>query len=915
MTLSIRPRFLPPPYQDSAESGRLILRDGTTARVRPARPDDRDAVRAFFGRLSPEARRRRFFSVSPPGPEVVAALCDAGDPHSALTLLATRAQAGEERVVAVGSYHARGPGVAEVALAVEDALQGRGLGTLLLERLALLAVRHGFTRFWAVTHADNRAMLDVFRDSGYPVAERAEGGEVEVDLTVAPTEASVARVETRDRVATVASLVPFFRPNAVAVVGASRDPAGIGHRVLVALLRNGFRGPVYPVNPRAAEVAGVRAYPSVRDLPGPVDLAVVTVPRDAVLGVVDDCAARGVRALAVITAGFAEVGGEGRELQARLVEKVRGYGMRLVGPNCMGLLNADPAVRLAATFAPVFPPHGRVAMSSQSGALGLAVLAAASRLGLGFSTFVSVGNKADVSGNDLLQYWEEDPGTDVILLYLESFGNPRRFARIARRVGRRKPVVVLKSGRTVAGGRAAGSHTAALAAGPAATDALFRQTGVVQAETLEEMFDLALALGSQPLPRGRRVGIVTNAGGPGILCADACEAGGLTVPEFSDALRARLAQLLPEAASTANPVDLIAAAGPDRYRGAVREVLTSGEVDALVAIYIPVGLAETDAITRAVGEAVAAARAAGAADRPVVACLMAEPAFRAQLELGTERLPCYAFPETAGRVLAKVAAYAEWQAKPPGLVPDFDDLDLPAAREVCRKALAERGAGWLSAEEVRTLFRAVGLPLAPGGVARTADEAAELAGRLGYPVAVKLASRTLVHKTDVGGVRLGLADAGAVRRAFADIRARLEADGKLDAMDGVLVQSMVGDGVEVMAGVTQDPLFGPLVAFGLGGVFVEVLADIGFRVAPLTDRDAAELVRGIRGFPLLQGYRGHPTADLVALEELLLRVSRLAEEVPEVGEIDLNPIFALPAGRGCLIADARVYARRTAERG
>lgn len=906
MTGSIRPRYLPPPYQDSVESGRLILRDGTTAHVRPAGPGDRDAVMAFFDRLSPDSRRRRFLSASPPTPALIASLCDGPDPRTASSLLVTRTEGGEPRVVAVGSYLAQGPGTAEVALAVDDALRGRGLGTLLLERLAVLAVRNGFTRFWALTHSDNRAMLDVFRDSGFPVAERPDGGEVEVDLAVAPTEATVARLETRDRVATVASLRPFFRPNAVAVVGASRDPAGIGRRVLDALTRAQFQGPVYPVNPKAPAVGGLRAYPSVRDLPGPVDLAVVAVPRDAVLGVVDDCAARGVRALVVVTAGFAEVGPDGRDLPAKLVEKVRGYGMRMIGPNGMGLLNADPAVRLAATFAPVFPPPGRVAMSSQSGALGLAALAAAGRLGLGFSTFVSVGNKADVSGNDLLQYWEEDPGTDVILLYLESFGNPRRFARIARRIGRRKPVVVLKSGRTAAGGRAAGSHTAALAGRTAAADALFRQTGVIQAETLEEMFDLALALGSQPLPRGRRVGIVTNAGGPGILCADACEAGGLAVPELSGPLRVRLAGLLP-GASTGNPVDLIAGAGPENYRRAVEAVLTSGEVDALVVIYTPVGLAETSAVTRAVGEAVAAARAAGAAGRPVLTCLMAGQEFRSRLDLGSERVPCYAFPETAGRVLGRVAAYADWLSQTPGVIPDFDDLDLPAARDVCQKALAGRGAGWLSAGEVRDLFRAMNLPLVPGGVARTADEAAALADRFGYPAAVKLASRSVTHKTDVGGVRLGLADAAAVRRAFDEVRARLEAKGRLDAMEGVLVQPMVPDGVEVMAGVTQDPLFGPLVAFGLGGVHVEVLADVGFRVAPLTDRDAAELVRGIRGLPLLRGYRGGPVADLAALEEILLRVSRLAEEVPEVGEIDMNPIFALP--EGCSIADARVYVR------
>ncbi|HJZ55068.1 MAG TPA: GNAT family N-acetyltransferase [Gemmataceae bacterium] len=484
MPVPVRPRFVPLPYQDTAESGRLILRDGTTAQLRPACPDDRDAIADFFHRLSAESLRRRFLSASPLGPELTGRLTAGSDPRTVLTLIATRTCKGVARVIAAGSYAARDAKTAEVAFAVADEFRGKGLGTLLLERLTLLAARNGFTRFWALTSADNGPMLDVFRESGFDVRERTEQGEVEVELHVVPTRASVSRLEMRDRVATVASLLPFFRPNGVAVVGASRNPRAIGRRVLDGLLSAGFTGPVYPVNPKAEEIAGLRTYPSVRELPGPVDLAVIVVPARAVAGVVDDCAAREVRALVVISAGFAEAGGEGIALQKELVEKVRGYGMRMVGPNCLGLLNTDPTVRLNASFSPVFPPGGRVALSSQSGAVGLAALSAAGRYGLGFSTFVSVGNKADVSGNDLLQFWEEDSTTDVILLYLESFGNPRRFARIARRVGRRKPVVVLHSGLTRAGGRAAGSHTAALASNAAAVDALFRQTGVVRAETL-----------------------------------------------------------------------------------------------------------------------------------------------------------------------------------------------------------------------------------------------------------------------------------------------------------------------------------------------------------------------------------------------------------------------------------------------
>ncbi|MBM4071776.1 MAG: GNAT family N-acetyltransferase [Planctomycetes bacterium] len=904
---AIQARYLPLPYQDSAESGRLILRDGSTAHVRLATPADRPALAAFFERLSPESRRRRFWSESPPGQELIGTLCDSSQPHSALTLVVTRTVDGAERIIATGSYLAsKGARRAEVAFAVDDAFQGKGLGTLLLERLALLAVRHGFTRFWAVTHADNRAMLQVFRESGFDVDENAESGEIDLDLSVIPTAASVSRLEMRDRIATAASLRPFFHPEAVAVIGASRDPASIGYRILEALTMNRFQGPVYPVNPRASVVGCMRAYPSMRDLPDKVDLAIIAVPRQFVLGVVDDCAAAGVRALVVITAGFAEVDEEGRALQQQLVAKVRGSGMRMVGPNCMGLLNTDPAVRLNASFSPVFPPPGRVAMSSQSGALGLAILQAARRLDLGLSTFVSVGNKADVSGNDLLQYWEEDPSTDVILLYLESFGNPRRFARLARRVSQRKPIIALKSGRTSAGGRAAGSHTAALAAKEVAVDALFQQTGIIRADTLEEMFDLAACMGNQPLPGGKRVAIVTNAGGPAILCADACETAGLVIPEFSAATKERLRSFLPAAAGLGNPVDMIASAGAELYRQAVETVLDSGEADALIVIYIPVDPSRNVDITAAIVSAVAAARSSKSLPLPVLACMMAEEGRATALSGHGERIPTYAFPEAAARVLGKAAAYADWRSQPVGVVPDFGDLDLRAARAACAEALRTRGQGWLTLSETRKVLAAMRLPMAPGGFAVTADEAAAIATRIGFPVAVKLASASLVHKTEVGGVQLNLTNVDAVHQAFAEIHRTLDKTGQLSAMDGVSVQAMVHGGVEAMIGVTHDRLFGPLIAFGLGGIHVEILADVCFRVTPLTDRDAAAMVRSIRGYRLLQGYRGHPPGDVAAIEEVLLRVSRLVEELPEISELDLNPIFVLPPGQGCRIVDARI---------
>lgn len=695
------------------------------------------------------------------------------------------------------------------------------------------------------------------------------------------------------------SIRPFFKPNAVAVVGASRDPSSIGYRILDELVRAGFRGPVYPVNPKAGEICSLRAVASVRAIPEQVDLAIVAVPRDAVLTVVDDCAARGVRALVVITAGFGEVDTEGRRLQQQVLEKVRSHGMRMVGPNCMGLLNADPSVSLNASFSPVFPPFGAMAMSSQSGAIGLAVLAFAVERQLGFSTFVSVGNKADVSGNDLLQYWDTDDNTRVILLYLESFGNPRKFARIARHVSRSKPIVAVKAGRSNAGKRAAGSHTAALAANDVAVDALFQQSGVIRAGTLDEMFEIAATLSSQPLVAGRRIGVVTNAGGPGILCADACEAEGLSIPEFSTETQAALKRFLPAAASVANPVDMVASATPDSYRQTIEAVLASNDIDALIVIFIPLDRNDHSPYTAAIAAGIAQGRAVGGADKPVLACMMTagnHPPIRTT----AETIPVYSFPESAARVLSKCAGYAEWKAETPGIIPDFTDVQPDIAKAIVRTHLGrEPEGGWLSAADVTQMLDAFCIPQPVSKVVTTVEEAVIAAEAIGYPVALKIVSTRIVHKTEAGGVRLNLKDAAAIRQAFEAMPSR-------ESGDGVLVQKMLFGGVELMAGMTGDPLFGPLVGFGLGGIHVEILGDVQFRITPLTDKDARAMVRDIRGHRLLEGYRGHPAADCDAVENVLLRLSRMVEEIPEICELDLNPLLAMPPGQGCYALDARI---------
>src|SRR4051812_33672231 len=916
-----------PPVIDQTPS-RVILRDGTIAIVRVTVPGDHDALRRFFHELSTESRHRRFFSFADPDDVLLDSFCDSSDPSRQTTLVALRQVEGELRPIAVGSYLTLGNRSAEAAFAVSDPFHGKGLGTILLERLATLATANGFRRFEAMVLPENTAMLEVFQESGFEIRSKSDRGCITVLLSLSPTSDSVAAAERRQALATVASMQPLMTPRAVAVIGASRNVKSIGHRVLAAIVRAQFTGAVYPINPSATELEGLTCYPSIGDAPRGVDLAVIAVPPATVIEVVDQCAAAGVKSLIVITAGFAEVGADGRALQQRLLNAVRGHGMRMIGPNCMGLLNTAAEVQLNASFSPLVPPRGTVAFSSQSGALGLAILELAAERRIGLSSFVSIGNKADVSSNDLLEYWEADAQTSVILLYLESFGNPRRFARLARRIGRKKPIVAVKAGRTRAGSRAAGSHTAALAASDVAVSALFHQSGVIRADTIDEMFDIAACLDAQPLPDGRRVGIVTNAGGPGILAVDACEAAGLSVVEFAEPTRARLSAFLPPEASIGNPVDMIASAGPDEYRRAIEAVMTSPDVDAVIVIFTPVDAKTAPGILAAIRDGIGAGRRTGAGRKPVLACVMAEAGRLAPLEIPNptapaatrcEKVPTYTFPENAARALGKIAAYASWRREPPALCWSFDDIHTADARDICGAVLEARGDSWLTAEETRRVLNAFGLPLLPTVLARSADDAAAVAAIFGFPVVAKVQARRLLHKSDAGAVRVGLASERAVRAAFKDLSAVAASHGADDSSEneGVVLQPMISGGVETMIGVTDDPLFGALVGFGLGGVHVEVLGDVQFRVAPLTDRDADELLHGIRGYKLLQGYRGHPPADLEALRELLLRIARLAEDVPEIAELDLNPVIALPPGNGCRIVDARirVAARRAHRRG
>ncbi len=692
-------------------------------------------------------------------------------------------------------------------------------------------------------------------------------------------------------------LDPILRPRSIAVVGASRTPGTIAHELVASLVRCGFVGPVFPVNPNAASVCAIKAYPTIGAVPDPVDQAVIVVPKERVQAVVEECADHGVKGLVVISAGFKEIGGEGIERERRLTAFVRERGIRMVGPNCMGVLNADPAVSMNGTFYPNLPPFGRAAFVSQSGAMGLSVLDYAREYGIGIAQFVSVGNKPDVSGNDLLEAWEHDPGIDAILMYVESFGNPRRFLEIASRITRRKPIIVVKSGRSRAGARAASSHTGALAASDTAVDAMLTQAGVLRAGSVGELFDLAMAFSGQPLPRSRRTAVLTNAGGPGILAADALERHGVAIPELSQPTVERLRPLFPEYASIRNPLDMIASATPPGYRTALTALLEDPAVDSAVAIFVPpLGVSQGD-----VSEAIAAA-AVSRPDKPVLAVLMGHeglPAGKAGLH--EARIPAYIFPESAARALAAMCRQREWSEK---AVPVFETLpvDRPAAERIVAEALAA-GTRKLPEAAALALLAAYGIPVARARLARTPEAAAAIAAELGGPVALKIVAPTIIHKSDVGGVVLGVppeAVAEGASRMIATVKERVPGA----AIAGVLVQEMLPTGRETIVGGTRDPSFGPMVMFGLGGIFVEVLSDVVFRMAPIARAQAADMVTGLRGAKLLTGVRGHPPVDQRALEDVLLRVSQLLVDFPAIAELDLNPLMAYP--ERAVAADARV---------
>jgi acyl-CoA synthetase (NDP forming)/GNAT superfamily N-acetyltransferase len=881
-----------------------LLADGTTITIRPARPDDFAQVKRLHDEMSPDNLYLRFFSLSKnAGEQEARRVTRDGTRHGALLGFL-----GDD-LVGLASYEPAGqPGTAEVAFAVADRMHHRGVATLLLEHLVSLARANGVHTFTAATLPENIAMLRVFADAGLSATRRLDDGVVELTLPI-PRSAGLGEpsryldaVAGREQRADVASLAPLFAPRSVAVVGASHRADSIGRLILRNITDAGFAGPLYAVHPDGSDIDGVPGVPSASALPEPPDLAVLTVPAAATVAAARECGQRGARSLVVITSGLTGV------QSASLLDTCRQTGMRLVGPNCFGV--AVPDIGLDATLAARHPRPGTAGLVVQSGGVGVALLEHFSRLGIGISSFASVGDKLDVSGNDMLQWWAKDGRTRLAVLYLESFGNPRKFARNAARVSASMPVLTVHAGRSAPGQRAAASHTAAAAAPLITRQALFEQAGVIATTSLGELLEAAVLLAEQPVPAGRRVSIISNAGGAGVLAADACVEAGLSVAIPSRQAQAQLTGLLPAAAAVGGPIDTTAAVSADAFAAALAAAAGDTGVDAVLALVVPT--AASDLIPALTAARLPVPLAAVVLDQAESVRLLPSPSPISGDDANAgpgPGVPAYAYPESAARALSRAARYGSWRSRPADTVPDLPGLQVAEAKGLIAAFLAGMpGGGWLPAAEADRLLRCYQLPMAPFRLVTDADQAAAAAAEFGGPVAVKAEAPGLVHKSEAGAVLLGVAGPDQARAAFGTLASRFAG-----RFTGAVVQPMVSDGTEVIIGVVQEPVFGPLVVFGLGGVATEVLGDHAARLAPLTTTDADDLIHSIRAAPLLLGRGGQPPASIAALRDVLLRVSQLADDLPEVTELDLNPVIACADGATVVDARVRVSAHAAAD--
>lgn len=889
----------------SKYSGKVVLKDGSTMLFRPVRKDDAQDWLFFYNRLSAETDCLRLQRI----PENLT-LEDARryctvDYINQFALVAEVREERQKRIVAVGRY-TRLPdsSKAEISFIVLSSYQNKGIGAKLIEWLAIAARNQGIDTFETQVLPENTSLLSVFQSYGFHMEQVLENGIYRVTFPISDTPQIIEKNLERTSQATLRSLEHILKPRSVAVIGASNRQGAMGQLMLQSLLQSGYKGPVYPINANYDTILSIKAYPSILNVPGDVDLAVIAAPSAQILNIVDECGRKKVKGIIVIADGFREKDEKGAILEKELVDTAFGYGMRIIGPNCMGVINTDPEAKLNATFALIKPEPGNISFVSQSGALGLGILEYAHNLNIGFANFVSVGNRADIASTDLLQYWEKDPATKVILLYLESFDNPEIFSRVSRRVTRQKSILAIKGGSTPEGSRATRSHTGAMATSGLISDALLREAGILMVNSVDELFDAALLLANQPVPKGGNVAVVSSGGGPGILAADACARHGLKLPELPADTLAKIKSVLKRDLNINNPIDLTASVSAEEFEAVLNILAVDPAYDAILTIYIPPSGLDYSNYENAVGRASALIRQNG---KPLLSSYVGMTHSKGKVLEG-HFIPYYLFPEEAAPALANAVKYHELKTRETGIIPELKGIEREKARQLINRALTgtPQRPLWLSNQEIKDLFKYYGIRFADTILAETPEKAAGAAEITGFPVVIKLASATITHKTDVGGVILNVKTKEQARKAFHSIKDNLIKLGRENEMQGVLVQPEISEGVELIAGVTEDRQLGHVFMFGMGGVLAELMKDTSLRLHPLTDVKARDLINSIKISPLLNGYRGMPPCDVKSLEDLLLRISALVEDIPQISEMDLNPVKVMADNRGYWIVDSRI---------
>ncbi|MBN2039212.1 MAG: GNAT family N-acetyltransferase [Spirochaetes bacterium] len=892
-------------YPKQYES-RIILKDGSVIQFRPIKVEDADKWLEFYESLSERTKYLRMQYVPKEMDKEGALRYCTVDYTNTFAFIAEAKEDRETRIVAVGRYSRMPSGsTAEIAFVIEDEYQERGIGTKLIEWLAIVARNNDIDTFEALVLTENTGMLSVFQGYGFHMKREIKGNAYQITFPLTKTPEVIKKKEERALAATINSLKHIMNPRSVAVIGASNRPGAIGQLVFQSMIQSGFTGVVYPVSSRSSSVMAVKSYYSVLDIPDEIDLAIIVVPASQVLNVTDECGRKKVKGIIVISDGFKERGEEGAALENELRETAFGYGMRIIGPNCMGLINTDPKVNLNATFALIQPDPGNIAFITQSGALGLGILQYAKSLDIGFSSYISVGNRTDIASTDMLQYWEKDPATKVILLYLESFDNPDIFSRISRRISAKKPILAIKGGNTAEGSKAASSHTGAMATPAVVSDALFHQAGILRIRNIEDIFHSAMLLANQPVPKGRNVAILTNGGGPGTLAADACAQHGLILPDISDETLKKLRAVMKRDIGISNPFDLTAGISAVEFENALKILVEDPDFDSIVTIYIPPAGENIDDIEEAIKNSIPVLTQY---EKPIVACFVGQTGIKGRDMTDDHFVPYYMFPEDAVLALAHAVRYGEIQRKENGSIPEFQDVDRKKAKQLIKDVLtgnSERPL-WVPPVVIDEVFKCYGIKAADMKIALSEDDAVSAADQMGYPVVVKLESSTISHKSDVGGIVLNVKTPDEVKKAFSTIRDNLKKIGRENEMQGVMVQKMVTEGSEVIIGLNENSTLGHVIMFGLGGIYAELINDSALRLHPLTDTDVRELIDSVKMSKLLKGYRGSEPLDTGSLEDLLLRVSAMVEDIPQIAEMDLNPVKVLPQGSGYCVVDSRM---------